>query len=57
MLYWLFRSLQEKPNVLEDGKLDYGALPIGKLLTLVGLKLELIRRFSLPTMETTSTFV
>jgi hypothetical protein len=49
MLHWLFGSLQEEPNVLEDGKLDYGALTISRLLTLVGLKLELTRRFSLPT--------
>jgi hypothetical protein len=45
----LFGSLQEEPNVLEDGRLDYGALPIGRFLTLVGLELELIRGFSLPT--------
>jgi hypothetical protein len=49
MLHWLFGSLQEEPNVFKDGRLDYGALPIGRLLTLIGLKLELIRRFSLPT--------
>jgi hypothetical protein len=49
MLHWLFGSLQEEPNVLEDGRLDYGALPIGKLLTLISLKLELIKQFSLPT--------
>jgi hypothetical protein len=34
---------------LRMGRLDYGALPIGKLLTLVGLEPKLIRRFSLPT--------
>jgi len=34
----------------EDGRLDYGALPIGRLLTLVGLQSELIRGFSLPTL-------
>ncbi len=49
MLHQLFGSLQEEPNVFEDGRLDYGALPIGKLLTLVGLELKLIRRFSLLT--------
>jgi len=49
MLHQLFGSLQKEPNVLEDGRLDYGALPIGRLLTLVGLKPELIRGFSLPT--------
>jgi len=49
MLHQLFGSLQEEPNVFEDGRLDYGALPIGRLLTLVGLKLELIRGFSLLT--------
>jgi len=47
MLHQLFGSLQEEPNVFEDGRLDYGALPIGTLLTLVGLKPELIRKFSL----------
>ncbi len=45
MLHQLFGSSQEEPNVLEDGKLDYGALPIGTLLTLVGLEPELIRGF------------
>jgi hypothetical protein len=49
MLHQLFGSLQEKPNVFEDGRLDYGALPIGRLLTLVGLEPKLIRGFSLPT--------
>jgi hypothetical protein len=49
MLHQLFGSLQKKPNVFEDGRLDYGALPIGRLLTLIGLKPELIRGFSLPT--------
>jgi hypothetical protein len=49
MLHQLFGSLQEEPNVFEDGRLDYGALPIGRLLTLVGLELELIRGFSLLT--------
>jgi hypothetical protein len=49
MLHKLFGSLQEEPNVFEDGRLDYGALPIGRLLTLVGLEPELIRGFSLPT--------
>jgi hypothetical protein len=34
---------------LRMGRLDYGALPSGKLLTLIGLELELIRGFSLPT--------
>jgi len=48
MLHQLFTSLHEELDVFEDGKLDYGALPIGKLLTLVGLELELIKRFSLP---------
>ncbi len=43
MLHQLFGSLQKEPNVLEDGRLDYGALPIGRLLTLVGLKPKLIR--------------
>jgi hypothetical protein len=42
--------LQKEPNVFEDGRFDYGALPIGKLLTLVGLKPELIKGFSLPTL-------
>jgi len=49
MLHQLFGSLQEGANVLQDGKLDYGALPISKLLTLVGLKPKLIKGFSLPT--------
>jgi hypothetical protein len=49
MLHWFFGSLQEESNVLKDGRLDYGALPISKLLTLIGLKLELIRWLSLPT--------
>ncbi len=49
MLHQLFGSLQEEPNVFEDGRLDYGAMPIGRLLTLVGLEPELIRGFSLPT--------
>ncbi len=49
MLHQLFGSLQKEPNALEDGKLDYGVLPIGRLLTLVGLKPKLIRGFSLPT--------
>ncbi len=49
MLHQLFGSLQKEPDVLEDGRFDYGALPIGRLLTLVGLKFELIRGFSLPT--------
>ncbi len=49
MLHQLFGSLQEEPNVFEDGRLDYGALPIGRLLTLVGLEPGLIRGFSLPT--------
>jgi hypothetical protein len=49
MLHQLFGSLQEESNVFEDGKLDYGALPIGRLLTLVGLEPKPIRRFSLPT--------
>jgi hypothetical protein len=42
--------LQKEPNVFEDGKLDYGALLIGKLLTLVGLKPKLVKGFSLPTL-------
>jgi hypothetical protein len=50
MLHQLFGSLQEEPNVFEDGKLDYCALPIGRLLTLVGLEPELIKGFSLPTL-------
>ncbi len=50
MLHQLFGSLQEKPNVFEDGRLDYGVLAIGRLLTLVGLDPELIRGFSLPTL-------
>jgi len=37
MLHPLFGSLQKEPNVLEDGRLDYGALPIGRLLTPIGL--------------------
>ncbi len=37
MLHMLFGSLQKEPNVLEDGRLDYGALPIGRLLTPIGL--------------------
>jgi len=45
----LFGSLQKEPNVFEDGELDYGVLPISKLLTLIGLKPELIKGFSLPT--------
>ncbi len=49
MLHQLFGSLQEEPNVFEDGRLDYGALPIGRLLIVVGLEPELIRGFSLPT--------
>jgi hypothetical protein len=49
MLHQLFGSLQEEPNVFEDRRLDYGALPIGRLLRLVGLKLKLIRGFSLLT--------
>jgi hypothetical protein len=49
MLHKLFGSLQEEPNLLEDGRLDYGALPIGRLLTIVGLELELVKGFSLPT--------
>ncbi len=49
MLHQQFGSLQEEPNVFEDGRLDYGALLIGRLLTLVGLELELIRGFSLLT--------
>jgi len=49
MLHQLFRSLQKEPNVFEDGRFDYGALPIGRLLTLVGLEHELIRGLSLPT--------
>ncbi len=53
MLHLLFGSLQEEPNVLEDGKLDYGALPIGRLLTLVGLEPKLIRGIT-NFMETTS---
>ncbi len=50
MLHQLFGSLQEEPNVFEDGTLDCGALPISTLLTLVGLELELIKGFSLPTL-------
>jgi hypothetical protein len=34
---------------IKDGKFDYGALPIGRLLTLVGLEPKLIKGFSLPT--------
>jgi hypothetical protein len=49
MLHQLFGSLQKEPNALEDGKLNYGVLPIGRLLTLVSLKPKLIRGFSLPT--------
>jgi hypothetical protein len=49
MLHQLFGSLQKEPNALEDGKLHYGVLPIGRLLTLVGLKPKLIKGFSLPT--------
>jgi hypothetical protein len=49
MLHQLFGSLQEEPNLLEDGRLDYGVLPIGRLLTLVGLEPKLIKGFSLPT--------
>jgi hypothetical protein len=49
MLHQLSGSLQEEPNVFEDGRFDYGALPIGRLLTLVGLEPKLIIRFSLPT--------
>ncbi len=37
MLHLLFGSLQNEPNVLKDGRLYYGALPIGRLLTPVGL--------------------
>ncbi len=37
MLHPLFGSLQKEPNVFEDARLYYGALPIGRLLTLVGL--------------------
>ncbi len=37
MLHSLFGSLQKEPNVFEDGRLYYGALLIGRLLTLVGL--------------------
>ncbi len=50
MLHQFFGSLQKELDVLEDGKLDYGALPISRLLTLVGLEPELIRGFSLPTL-------
>jgi hypothetical protein len=49
MLHQLFGSLQEKPKCIKDGKFDYGALPIGRLLTLVGLEPKLIKGFSLPT--------
>jgi hypothetical protein len=49
MLHQLFGLLQEEPNVFEDGRLDYGAMPIGRLLTRIGLEPELIKGFSLPT--------
>jgi hypothetical protein len=49
MLHQLFGSLQEEPNAFEEGRLDYAALPIGRLLTLINLEPELIRGFSLPT--------
>jgi hypothetical protein len=36
MLHQLFGSLQEEPKILENRSVDYNALPIGRLLTLVG---------------------
>jgi hypothetical protein len=37
VLHPSFGSLQKEPNVLEDGRLYYGALPIGRLLTPISL--------------------
>jgi hypothetical protein len=36
MLHQLFGSLQKEPKILENRSVDYNALPIGRLLTLVG---------------------